>query len=123
MSMSGTYFAVLSLASLLCNFDDFPSEQEAEFKQTTVSGIYTGGFEVHSFKPCGSKENWWLADRGINDRYAVRSATKPETYWRIQIRALVSPLRQYGHLGGYARCVTKVEFLSAVESQTNECHK
>ncbi len=123
MSISGTYFAILSLASLLCNYDDFPSEQEAGFEQITVSGIYTGGFEVHSFTPCGSKEDWWLADRDINDRYGARSVSKPETYWQIEIRALVSPLGKYGHLGGYVRCVTKVEFLSAVESQTNECRK
>ena len=123
MSISGTYFAALSLASLLCNFDGFPLEQKAEFKQITVSSIYTRGFEVHSFKPCDSKEDWWLADRDINDRYRARNLTNPQNYWQIQIRALVSPPGRYGHLGGYVRCVTEVEFLSAVESQTNECRK
>jgi len=123
MSISVTYLLVLGLASLLCDFDGLSSEQDSNFEAVTVSGIYTGGFEVRSFRPCDSTESWWLADRIVNERYAERSTRNPDTYWQIQIRALVSPLGKYGHLGGYERCVTRVELISAVESQSNECGK
>ena len=123
MSIFSAYLAALGFASLFCDVDAFPPEYQKRFETITISGIYTAGFEMRSFKPCESDEVWWLPDRDVNDKYHKRVVEKPATYWHVRIKALVSPLGEFGHLGGYARCVTDVELISAKESQTNECRK
>ena len=118
MSFPGVYFVVLSFASLTCSY---PPEVRETFEEVTISGIYKSGFETRSFTPCDSKERWWLPDPDISNRYHERNAAKPAVYWQIRIKARISPEGRYGHANSYIRCVTEVELLTALETQTNEC--
>lgn len=75
------------------------------------SGYFTSGFEVSSFVPCGSAEQWWLGagpESGFYDQYLEVIGPDAGEYVTVFVRfsGTVSPPGSYGHLGAYSREVT-----------------
>ena len=69
-------------------------------------GVYELGFERHTFRPCGSRETWWVGiapaelQRGLGTRAFVR------------VRGTVGRRGGYGHLARYPRQIIITEVVS-----------
>lgn len=70
---------------------------------TEFRGMYSAGFEVSAFRPCGSGERWWVSAPG--PLYAAYQRLTVVPYQEIYavIRGDTSGVGQVGHLGLYAR--------------------
>ncbi len=74
------------------------------------AGVYELGFERHTFRPCGSRETWWVGiapaelQRGLGTREFVR------------VRGTVGERGGYGHLARYPRQILITEVVSTSES-------
>lgn len=84
-------------------------------------GFYEYGFEVESFRLCGSDERWWVV-RGdeLNRRY--RELTDAP-YQRVyaEIRGQAGPAGRYGHMAAYTRQLTVVEVLEVRRTAPDPC--
>jgi hypothetical protein len=69
-------------------------------------GVYELGFERHTFRPCGSRETWWVGiapaelQRGLGTRAFMR------------VRGTVGERGGYGHLARYPRQIIITEVVS-----------
>ena len=76
-----------------------------------LAGVYELSFERQTFRPCGSRETWWVSaapatlHRGLGTRAYVR------------VRATVSPRRAFGHLARYPRQIAIREVISATAGE------
>lgn len=78
-------------------------------------GHFSTGFEVASFRPCGSQASWWVTggeelfrryrDLGVSDYAEVYAIVRGDT----------TSIGQYGHLGAYVREVEVVEVIEVVK--------
>lgn len=71
----------------------------------TYRGLYSFGFEVSSFKPCGDEEKWWVVYSSESVSNALFSV-KPDGGYRalyLEAKGTVTDEGQYGHLGEYKR--------------------
>lgn len=76
---------------------------------TEYAGLYAQGFEVDSFRPCGSPEKWWVVQgEELRERYR-QVATQPYEEVYVVVRGRVGPPGRYGHLGGYSRQLSMTE--------------
>jgi hypothetical protein len=75
-----------------------PSMSVTEFR-----GMYSAGFEVSAFRPCGSNEKWWVSDPG--PLHTAYNRLNPAPYQEIYavVRGDTSGIGQVGHLGLYTR--------------------
>lgn len=65
-------------------------------------GLYTWGFEVSGFQPCGSSESWWVTAGDLYPRYReVATADYQPVY--VEVTGEVGPPGRYGHMGAYSR--------------------
>lgn len=70
---------------------------------TEYAGLYSQGFEVDSFQPCGSPEKWWVTEgEELRERYR-QAGVQPYDRVYVVVRGRVGPPGRYGHLGAYAR--------------------
>ena len=81
-------------------------------EERVVSGYYTVGWEVQSFRPCDGGR-WWVADPGPL-MAAYREAVEGE-YGTVfaTVRADVSEPGHFGHLGMYRRAMAVRELVEA----------
>jgi hypothetical protein len=85
-----------------------------------LAGHYRYGFEVESFRPCGSSEDWWVT---VSDRLRERIreiGDAPGPVYAV-LRARVSPQGEYGHLGSYDRQISIVEVLEVRPATETDC--
>ena len=65
-------------------------------------GLYTWGFEVSGFQPCGSSESWWVTAGDLHTRYReVATADYQPVY--VEVTGEVGAAGRYGHMGAYTR--------------------
>lgn len=82
-----------------------------------------------SFKPCGSRETWWIKVKGFNrllDDLRVQYnevAEHPYDPVYVRISGEVSKKGQFGPLGSYQRVVYVEELLEVRTRQDNDCRK
>ncbi|HEX2092859.1 MAG TPA: hypothetical protein VHG28_10675 [Longimicrobiaceae bacterium] len=76
---------------------------------TEYEGVYRHDFEVESFRPCGSPEQWWVANPDvIHARYREQVGGTPGTVFVVMRGELSDPGR-YGHMGRYRRMISVSE--------------
>jgi hypothetical protein len=75
-----------------------PSISVSEFR-----GMYSAGFEVSAFRPCGSREKWWVSDPGPLHTAYTRLDLAPYQEIYAVVRGDTSGVGQVGHLGLYTR--------------------
>jgi hypothetical protein len=87
-----------------------------------VSGLYSWGFEVSDFRPCGLDEKWWVvgSEPELSTRY---NALTLETYEPVYARlaGIKSRPGQYGYLGAYDRQFEVREILELRTLQNDDC--
>ena len=64
------------------------------------SGLYIRSFEVRSFHPCGSDEQWCAIGEPLNSAY-LDCGVRYENSDYTGLYGTISPLGAYGHLGGW----------------------
>ena len=99
------------LAAIACRQ---PQTDQSATPTISTAGTYEAAFELSSFKPCGSKEVWWISfdtltnlGRTVLPRLAMLDG-KPDSMLGHAItfarfRGDMTPLGRYGHLGSYRR--------------------
>lgn len=66
-------------------------------------GVYSAGFEVSSFRPCGSSERWWVSTPGpLHEAYVKLNLIPYQEIYAV-IRGDTSGVGRVGHLGQYSR--------------------
>lgn len=75
-----------------------PSSSATEFR-----GVYSAGFEVSSFRPCGSSERWWVSAPGALHEAYVKLNPVPYQEIYAVILGDTSGVGRVGHLGLYSR--------------------
>jgi hypothetical protein len=83
-------------------------------------GLYSSGFEVSAFSPCGSDESWWVEGGDIANRYQTLGV---EPYERVYVRLKgeVSDVGKFGHLGVYERAFTVTKVLEIRRAEPEDC--
>jgi hypothetical protein len=80
--------------------------RDAPAPEREFEGVYELAFERHTFRPCGSRETWWVGiapaelQRGLGTRAFVR------------VRGTVGRRGGYGHLARYPRQIIITEVVS-----------
>ena len=91
----------------------------------TYDGIFVSGFEISSFKPCGSKENWWVTgnDEVFNKLFKGLENLRGQGYRQayVRFRGNVSEKGMYGHLNGYDREFTLRDVVFVRNEKPDEC--
>ncbi len=91
------------------------------YEPRPLRGIYRQGWEVQSFRPCGSREDWWVADGADLRPRAERAGLDPDGPLLVEVRASVSPPGRFGHLGGYSRQIGVEEVLRVEAARAGRC--
>ncbi len=99
-------------------------------------GHYTSGFEVSSFRLCGSSEDWWLippddsaqaaafVDRvGRAAREGAPTPGVPQGYQHVylEVRGDTTGHGQYGHLARYVREFQVKDVVAVKPSEPGDC--
>ena len=104
---------------LLLNTCDLSAQQR-------VRGVFTYGFEVMSFQPCGSAECWWVSEgsQSILHHSGAPQSPPPGQHlltMYVELRGHVSPKGGYGHQGAYSRSLTVKEVLLVTAETPASC--
>lgn len=90
-------------------------------------GLVTFGRAGSSFRPCGSREIWWVKSQGLSrtaeeleTRYADYVAQPYEPVY-VRIKGDVSRKGQYGPLGSYQRVLYVEEVLEIRAASERDC--
>jgi hypothetical protein len=85
------------------------------------AGHYSQGFEVDSFRPCGSAESWWVTE-GDDLRARYRAlATTPYQEVYVELRGHTGSPGRYGHLGAYDRELAAGEVIAIRPAAERDC--
>jgi hypothetical protein len=103
----------LALAACVSNL----AEPEGE----RFTGHYSQGFEVDSFRPCGSEESWWVTQGDeLRARYrALAPGPYEEVY--VEVRGHAGPTGEFGHLGAYDRELAAGEVVTIRPAADRDC--
>ena len=88
-------------------------------EQGVYAGYYRSGFELSSFRPQGSSEQWWLNTESRRLLTPVAHAAQGSWIY-IAVRGSVSPPGKYGHEDAYARELVVTEVLQMRVATTVE---
>jgi hypothetical protein len=109
------------IASTLITIAACASARNAAYEPRPLRGIYRHGWEVQSFRPSGSRENWWVANGADLRPRAERAGLDPDGPLLLELRASVSPPGRFGHLGGYSRQIGVEEVLRVEAARVDRC--
>jgi hypothetical protein len=104
------------------NPDGADDATDAQDIEEVVSGLYSWGFEVSDFQPCGVDEKWWVVGSApeLLSRYrALTSNVYEQVYARL--KGIKSAPGHYGHLGAYDRQFEVHEILELRALQNGDC--
>lgn len=89
--------------------------------RSVVSGRVSFGFEVASFQPCDSDEQWWIT--GSNELYEAWTALDLAWYESgfAIVRGRRSEKGEYGHLGAYQREFEVKDVIEVRPLEEGEC--
>jgi hypothetical protein len=93
--------------------------KEVSLAGEVYRGHFVDGFEVSSFQPCGSAEEWWMDPN--DELYRATNYRFSHGTVYLEVRGHVSPPGHYGHLGVYRRELTVRRVLLAREPTANDC--
>jgi len=94
---------LLACAVLLCSSGQAQVQDASLEGRTLWRGHVSFGFETSEFRPCGSKERWWVVSSAdLQKRYTQATARMYESAY-VVLRGIPSARGTYGHLGSYAR--------------------
>ena len=84
-------------------------------------GRYTKQFEVSSFQPCGTSEQWWVTGRvkSLIARLTSGGFVRGAAY--VELLGRVSSRGHHGHLGGYPREFTVERVLLVRPHRRSDC--
>jgi hypothetical protein len=95
------------------------------------SGVWEGfismGHAGNTFRPCSSRETWWLKDQGFSniieglERQYTAVIEKPYEQVYVKLRGEASRKGQYGPLGSYQRVIYVTEVLDIRAKQPDDC--
>jgi hypothetical protein len=89
--------------------------------EVVVEGRLTFGWEVESFRPCGSTENWLpLISRQMYERYDSLTDKVYEPVF-ARFRGTVGPPGRYGMMGGNDHEFRVVEALEMRKTTERDC--
>jgi hypothetical protein len=87
----------------------------------TLRGHYSQGFEVDSFRECGSEESWWVTDaEPLRSRYRDLATAQHQSVY-VELRGEAGPRGRYGHLGGYTRELSVDQVLVIRAASDDDC--
>ncbi len=99
--------------------------------RTLESGVWEGfitmGRAGNTFRPCKSRENWWLKNQGFSNMIENLETQykdvieKPYDQVYVRLRGDASRKGQYGPLGSYQRVIYVTEVLDIRAKQPNDC--
>lgn len=84
-------------------------------------GYYEHGFEVESFRRCGSAEAWWVVQPDELFRRSREFTTAQYQPVFAVVRGYTGPEGRYGHMGVYTRQLTVVEVVDVRPASDAEC--
>jgi hypothetical protein len=84
-------------------------------------GRYTKQFEVSSFQPCGTSEQWWVTGRVEPLIARLTSGGFVGGVAYVELRGRVSSRGRHGHLGGYPREFTVERVLLVRPHRSSDC--
>lgn len=85
-------------------------------------GTYAHGFEMSSFKPCESTENWWLIPAYDSVSDALNSVNPlPNEYIYVEVKGELSKPGAFGHLAGYNRQILIKEVVKIRSGVSSTC--
>lgn len=98
----------------------------AVVSQKRVQGVFTYGFEVMAFQPCGSSERWWVAEgsQDILHFHGEPPAPAPGQHFvslYVEVGGRVNSRGHYGHLGAYPRSLTVKKVLAVSGTVPRTC--
>jgi len=103
----------------------FPFASPMERDERLVSGYYTVGWEEQSFRPCNSRERWWVSNPGpMMQSYRELVEGDWGTIF-VTVRVDLTTEGQWGHLGGYRRAMAVTELVDAraPSPQRDDCSR
>jgi len=92
-------------------------------------GFVTLGSGGDSFRPCGSRETWWVKSKGFTKTLEKlkmqykQVAERPYDPVYLSISGEVSKKGQFGPLGSYQRVIYIVEVLEIRPAKDDDCRK
>lgn len=84
------------------------------------SGFYVRSFEVSSFHPCSSEEQWYAIGEPLTSAYLNCGVRYGDSAY-VVLYGTVSPPGSYGHLGGWDRKFYVSEVFEMRLPQTGDC--
>jgi hypothetical protein len=94
--------------------------REDDGKDPVYTGLYSFGFEVSSFSPCGGDERWWAGGSGLTERYLALGVPSYEEVF-VRLRGTPSETGRYGHLGAYDRKFEVTEVVEIRRRRDGDC--
>jgi hypothetical protein len=95
---------------------------QEKFALVKVEGHYVHGFETSYFKACGSKEEWWVDDGVLAERY--RDTVQGKGYGRarvfVRLSGMLSDLTGHGPMGS-SRCLRITQIYEIRLSREDDC--
>lgn len=103
-----------------------PAEDRAEPRDPdltfrTVRGIYRHAWEIQAFQPCGTREQWWVANAADIPPRAERAGLNPDGPVLVEARVSISDRGRFGHLGAYPRQIGVQEVLRVEAARGDSC--
>jgi hypothetical protein len=90
-------------------------------------GIITMGRAGNSFRPCKSREIWWLQNQGFSnvvenlERQYNEVIERPYDQVYVRLRGEASRKGQYGPLGSYQRVIYVTEVIDVRAVSPDDC--
>ena len=108
--------ALLLLVTSTCACHEAPTTFGPNF-----SGQFSAGFEVSSFQPCGSDEQWWVEDGSdLYQRYNQLGLPEYAPAFAA-VEGVLSAPGTYGHLGAYSRQFQVTRVLAVRRPSIMDC--
>ncbi len=83
-------------------------------REGVYAGCYSRGFELSSFRPLGSSEEWWVVWADTVDLPEISKGY-------LSVRGAESDEGNFGHFGVYPREITAAEVMEARALSEAEC--
>lgn len=114
-TMKKTIAALLPLLLAACAGVTDP-EAARDFR-----GLYSWGFEVSAFQPCGTEAQWWVVGGdSIVERY-TRLVQQSYSPVYVSLRGRAGPEGTFGHLGAYTRELEVDRVVEMRAARPGEC--